>query len=67
MKPRRLTVARTHPQTRARLPRPLPPPMPQLRLQGRWLGEAGFGIGRPVRVAVKPGLLVLEVLDDERD
>lgn len=67
MKPRRLTVHRTHPQTRARSPRPVLAPMPQLRLQGRWLGEAGFAIGRPVRVAVKPGLLVLEVLNDERD
>jgi hypothetical protein len=41
--------------------------MPALRLKGRWLGEAGFAIGQAVRVAVKPGLLVLEVLDAERD
>ena len=66
MKPRRLTVSRTHPESRARQ-HPLPQPMPFLRLQGRWLDQAGFAIGRPVRVAVKPGLLVLEVLDDERD
>jgi hypothetical protein len=67
MKPRRLTVNRTHPGSRARLPRPVLPPMPQLRLQGRWLDQAGFAIGKPVRVAVAPGLISLEVLHDERD
>jgi hypothetical protein len=67
MKPRRLTVSRTHPESRARFPRPVPTPMPLLRLQGRWMDRAGFGIGKPVRVAVKPGLLVLEVLNAERD
>jgi hypothetical protein len=70
MKPRRLTVSRTHPESRARFPRPvpIPIPMPLLRLQGRWMDRAGFGIGTPVRVAVKPGLLVLEVMNhDERD
>ena len=67
MKPRRLTVSRTHPERRARFPRPLPP-IPFLRLRGRWLDQAGFTIGATVRVAVAPGLLALEVIDhDERD
>ena len=35
---------------------------PQLRLQGRWLDEAGFAIGMRVGVRVEPGRLVLEVL-----
>ena len=41
--------------------RPLPD-KPQLRLQGRWLDEAGFAIGMRVGVQVMPGRLVLEVL-----
>lgn len=41
--------------------RPLPD-KPQLRLQGRWLDEAGFTIGMRVGVRVEPGRLVLEVL-----
>jgi hypothetical protein len=41
--------------------RPLPD-KPQLRLQGRWLDEAGFAIGMRVAVRVEPGRLVLEVL-----
>ena len=38
------------------------PDKPQLRLQGRWLDEAGFAIGMRVGVQVMPGKLVLEVL-----
>jgi hypothetical protein len=36
--------------------------MPTLRLQGRWLDEAGFAIGIRVGVQVMPGRLVLETL-----
>jgi hypothetical protein len=36
--------------------------MPTLRLQGRWLDEAGFAIGMQVSVHVMPGRLVLETL-----
>ena len=36
------------------------PSMPMLRLQGRWLDEAGFVIGMRVGVQVMPGRLVLE-------
>jgi hypothetical protein len=36
------------------------PSMPTLRLQGRWLDEAGFAIGMEVGVQVMPGRLVLE-------
>jgi hypothetical protein len=38
------------------------PSMPTLRLQGRWLDEAGFAIGTRVGVQVMPGRLVLETL-----
>lgn len=65
MKPRRLTVARTTPESRGRHPRPPLAPMPLLRLKGRWMDAAGFAIGRPVRVEVTPGRLVLEIVDDE--
>jgi hypothetical protein len=41
--------------------RPLPS-MPTLRLQGRWMAEAGFVIGMRVGVQVMPGRLVLETL-----
>lgn len=69
MNPRRLTVSRTHPDSRpTRFPRPLLQPMPFLRLRGRWLDQAGFTIGKPVRVYVLPSRLLLEVIDhDERD
>jgi Toxin SymE, type I toxin-antitoxin system len=68
MNRRRLTVSRSEPQSRAsRFPRRLPQPMPFLRLRGRWLALAGFAIGKPVRVTTAPGLIVLEVIDDERD
>ena len=69
MKPRRLTVTRTHPEPRhVRFPRPMPAPLPLLRLQGRWMDQAGFAIGKPVRVYVLPSRLLLEVIDhDERD
>ena len=72
MKPRRLTVGYTPLASRARQPDYVGlPAMPFLRLQGRWLHQAGFTIGTPVRVAVAPGLLALEALDpdgnDERD
>jgi toxic protein SymE len=43
------------------------PPMPFLRLQGRWLGRAGFDVGADVRVQVEPGRLVLEVIDPQRE
>lgn len=41
--------------------RPLPS-MPTLRLEGRWMDEAGFTIGMRVGVQVMPGRLVLETL-----
>lgn len=65
MKPRRLKVSYTDAPSRARLPRSTLPPMPFLRLQGRWLDQAGFTIGADVRVKVCAGLLVLEVIEGE--
>jgi toxic protein SymE len=41
------------------------PPKPFLRLQGRWLDKAGFAVGANVHVQVKPGRLVLEVIDPQ--
>jgi len=38
-------------------------PMPFLRLQGRWLGHAGFAVGADVRVQVERGRLVIEVIE----
>jgi hypothetical protein len=40
------------------------PPAPFLRLKGRWLDQAGFTIGSKVRVAVKPGRLVIETVSE---
>ena len=37
--------------------------MPFLRLQGRWLDQAGFAIGANVRVEVEAGRLVVEVIE----
>lgn len=67
MNARRLTVSRHYPERRAVRARDLPiTPMPFLRLQGRWLDEAGFAIGANVRVQVAAGRLVLEVIDAEQ-
>jgi hypothetical protein len=64
MKPRRLKVSyhqpisfRSEPSCRGLAP------MPFLRLQGRWLGRAGFAVGASVRVEVSEGRLVLEVIE----
>lgn len=71
---RHWTVGYRHPYVRpnyahptAPRRRPDPPPVPFLPLQGRWLDEAGFGIGTPVRVLVMPGRLMLEVDDTPRE
>lgn len=59
MKPtRRLTVSRAYPESRALH---LLEPMPLLRLKGRWLEAAGFGVGTRVQIVVCTGRLVLEV------
>jgi hypothetical protein len=39
--------------------------MPTLRLQGRWLGRAGFPVGARVRVDVSQRRLIVEVVDTE--
>jgi Toxin SymE, type I toxin-antitoxin system len=41
------------------------PPMPFLRLQGRWLDRTVFAVGAAVRVQVEPGGLVVEVIDPQ--
>lgn len=68
MPARRLTVSRCYRENRAVRSRYLPSePMPFLRLQGRWLDEAGFAIGANVRVEVAAGRLVLQVDDAGRE
>lgn len=67
MSPRRLTVSRHYRESRASRSRYLPStPMPFLRLQGRWLDEAGFAIGANVQIAVSRGRLVVEVIEPEQ-
>ncbi len=56
-----LTMCRKSGRDSRKERRPLPS-MPTLRLQGRWLDEAGFAIGMRVGVQVMPGRLVLETL-----
>jgi hypothetical protein len=40
--------------------------IPLLRLQGAWLGDAGFAIGVPVKVHVSRGRLIIEAAESER-
>lgn len=63
MNTRRLTVSCRYPESRAARSRLPAVPMPFLRLQGRWLDQAGFAIGANVRVEVAAGRLVLEVVE----
>lgn len=63
MSPRRLTVSRHYPESRATRSRSPTLPMPFLRLQGRWLDEAGFAIGSNVQIAVSRGRLIVEVIE----
>ena len=66
MNSRRLTISSRYPESRARRPQYVSAvPMPFLRLQGRWLDQAGFPIGARVQVQVDRGRLVLEVIDAE--
>jgi len=37
------------------------PPIPQIRIKGRWLEKAGFQIGLPVKVIVHQELLIVEL------
>jgi hypothetical protein len=64
LKPRRLKVSYRQPQSRSSEPfKPELAPMPYVRLLGRWLDEAGFAIGRDIRVEVNAGRLVLELIE----
>jgi hypothetical protein len=64
MKPRHSTVYGTNPSPRTPylLHVDEPSPIPALRLRGRWLEQAGFGIGVRIEVIVTAGELVLKVL-----
>jgi toxic protein SymE len=64
---RRLTISYRYPESRGRSASPYVrgTPMPFLRLQGRWLDQAGFAIGTQVRVEVDHGRLVVEAIDPD--
>lgn len=63
MNSRRLTISRRYPEVRPRRGEHVRSvPIPFLRLQGRWLDQAGFPIGAQVQVQVDQGRLVLEVI-----
>jgi hypothetical protein len=64
MKPRNLTISYFQPVTERVWPARNPPPMPYLRLQGRWLDRAGFAVGSHVRVSVESRRLVIEVIEE---
>ena len=53
-------------RSQASWPQPAPSRMPFVRLSGRWLERAGFGIGTAVRVQVSRGRLVLETIEPDR-
>ncbi|MGH2447530.1 MAG: SymE family type I addiction module toxin [Chloroflexota bacterium] len=53
-------------RSQASWPQPAPSRMPFVRLSGRWLERAGFGIGTAVRVQVSRGRLVLEAIEPDR-
>src|SRR6185437_8060726 len=59
-----LTVSYFQPLTERRWPARNPPPMPYLRLRGRWLERAGFPVGTHVRVSVESRRLVIEAIDE---
>jgi Toxin SymE, type I toxin-antitoxin system len=60
---RRLTVGHRGAGDSGQLPHRPRPRVPTLRMQGRWLDRAGFGIGACVRVEVMEGRPVLEVAE----
>jgi toxic protein SymE len=55
-KPRRLTVGYGHTDTPGVR-------VPNLRLCGRWLQEAGFVIGRPVKIEGNEGRMTIKQVD----
>lgn len=64
MKERRLTLTRALRDRPSRNGcRPLAV-VPHLRVQGRWMEQAGFPVGDRVRVIVEPSRLVLTLEDD---
>lgn len=55
--PRKITVT-------TRTSRPTGRQVPQLRISGAWLGQAGFSPGTALDVAVSQGMLVITVAVD---
>jgi hypothetical protein len=64
MKPRKLTLTRAIRDRKSHYGYVRPTEVPLLRVQGKWMEQAGFHIGNRVRVEVQPGRLVLTLEDD---
>lgn len=47
------------------VPEPSYTPIPMLRIRGKWLAQAGFTIGTPVKIRVMHGCLVMTILNKE--
>lgn len=64
IKPRRSKVYGTNPPLRTTYGACVAgaPPIPALRLKGRWLEQAGFAIGASVEVTVADGMLVVRAV-----
>ena len=62
-KTRNLRIGYCRPESRAAKRDTLLPPMPYLRLCGRWLEHAGFAIGQNVRIDASEGRLTIECID----
>lgn len=64
MQPRKLTLTRAvrdrRPQAGQSCRQTV---VPFLRVQGKWMEEAGFHVGQQVHVEVQPGRLILTVED----
>ncbi|MEJ1963752.1 MAG: SymE family type I addiction module toxin [Gammaproteobacteria bacterium] len=59
-KARCLTMGDHRPKPRASDRNGISKPVPNLRLCGRWLQDAGFGIGQRIKVEVNAGRLTIE-------
>ena len=60
---RRLTVGYSHPESHNSESNLPPKPVPHVRLCGLWLNDAGFAIGRHIKVEVSEGRLTIMPAD----
>lgn len=59
MQDRRLTLTRALRDRRSQDRYVRPTEVPLLRVQGKWMEQAGFKVGARVRVEVQPGRLIV--------